>query len=72
MAHKGTNDINDYVNDYEQAMQDYENMGPLWAEMVFGDDFEAMQAMYGGRGNNNDHNNHQQDNDRDNRRGKRR
>lgn len=43
--------MEDYVNDYEQAWEDYQEMGPLWADMVFGDDFEAMQAMYGGNEN---------------------
>ncbi len=46
MARKGTNNINDYISDYERAMQDYSEMGPLWAEMVFGDDFEAIKALY--------------------------
>ncbi len=49
MAQKNTEHISDYVNDYEQAWQDYSEMGPLWAEMVFGDDFEALKAIYGGR-----------------------
>ena len=47
MAQKGTRSMSDYINDYENAYQDYAEMGPLWAEMVFGDDFEAMKAVYG-------------------------
>ncbi len=47
MTQNGTRHILDYVNDYERAMQDYQAMGPLWAEMVFGDDFEALKALYG-------------------------
>ena len=47
MAKKSTSNIDDYINDYEHAMQDYTEMGPLWAEMIFGDDFEAMKALYG-------------------------
>ncbi len=69
MAKKGTNDINDYVNDYEEAWDDYQQMGPLWAEMVFGDDFEAMKAIYG---RNNQDDQHQSDNDRNDRGRKRR
>jgi hypothetical protein len=40
-----------YSNDhnYQQAAKDYAEMGPLWAEMVFPDDFEAMKALYGHR-----------------------
>jgi len=49
MAHERTYSMNDYIDDYENASQDYANMGPLWAEMVFPDDFEALQAIYGGR-----------------------
>ena len=72
MAQRGTNDISDYVNDYENTMQDYAEMGPLWAEMVFGDDFEAMKAMYGGRGGNSDYAHQQYQNDQDSRSSKRR
>ena len=50
MAQKGTQSMTDYLNDYERAWQDYQEMGPLWAEMVFGDDFEAMKALYGRAG----------------------
>ena len=73
MAQRGTHDISDYVNDYERTMQDYAEMGPLWAEMVFGDDFEAMKAIYGGRGGGNSDTSHQQSqNDYDSRSSKRR
>ena len=47
MTQKGTRSISDYIDDYENALRDYAEMGPLWAEMVFGDDFEAMKAIYG-------------------------
>jgi hypothetical protein len=50
MAQMGTLSMSDYINDYEKAYQDYAEMGPLWAEMVFGDDFEAIKAVYGRRG----------------------
>lgn len=49
MAQRPTRTFDDYITDYENALQDYQEMGPLWAEMVFGDDFEAMRALYGGR-----------------------
>ncbi|HEX2909811.1 MAG TPA: hypothetical protein VH186_03315 [Chloroflexia bacterium] len=62
MKQRGTSDMNDYIEDYEQAMNDYNNMGPLWAEMVFGDDFEAMKALYGNnaKGNRNNNTNHEE------------
>jgi hypothetical protein len=41
--------MNDFLDDFEAAAEDYNNMGPLWAEMVFPDDFEALQAICGGR-----------------------
>jgi|SwirhisoilCB2_FD_contig_81_3474753_length_331_multi_4_in_0_out_0_1 hypothetical protein len=47
MAQQGTRTMSDYISDYENAYQDYAEMGPLWAEMVFGDDFEAMKAIFG-------------------------
>lgn len=47
MPQQGTRTMSDYITDYENAYQDYAEMGPLWAEMVFGDDFEAMKAMFG-------------------------
>ena len=47
MPQQGTRTMADYITDYEKAMQDYAEMGPLWAEMVFGDDFEAMKAIFG-------------------------
>jgi hypothetical protein len=72
MAQRGTHDISDYVNDYERTMQDYAEMGPLWAEMVFGDDFEAMKAIYGGRGGNSDYARQQYQNDQDTHSSKRR
>ena len=72
MAKKGTDDINEYINDYERTMQDYSEMGPLWAEMVFGDDFEAMQAMYGRDGKPDQNRYNQSNHDQDNRGGKRR
>ncbi len=71
MARKGTNDILDYVNDYERAMQDYAEMGPLWAEMVFGDDFEAMKALYGQDGSQYNYNASQYNNEPDADTGKR-
>lgn len=47
MAQQGTRTMSDYISDYENAYKDYQDMGPLWAEMVFGDDFEAMKALFG-------------------------
>jgi hypothetical protein len=47
MAQQGTRTMADYITDYESALKDYAEMGPLWAEMVFGDDFEAMKALFG-------------------------
>ncbi len=47
MAQQGTRTMSDYISDYEKAYQDYAEMGPLWAEMVFGDDFEAIKAIFG-------------------------
>lgn len=47
MAQQGTRTMSDYISDYENAYKDYVEMGPLWAEMVFGDDFEAMKALFG-------------------------
>ena len=47
MAQQGTRTMSDYITDYENAYKDYSEMGPLWAEMVFGDDFEAMKALFG-------------------------
>ncbi|MBN9387920.1 MAG: hypothetical protein J0I20_07720 [Chloroflexi bacterium] len=47
MAQQGTRTMSDYITDYENALKDYSEMGPLWAEMVFGDDFEAMKALFG-------------------------
>lgn len=54
MGKKATHNMDDYINDYEQAAQDYSEMGPLWAELVFPDDFEALKAIYGNRGSNQD------------------
>lgn len=72
MTQKGTSNINDYVDDYEQAWQDYQNMGPLWADMVFGDDFEALKAIYGERGNQETSKRNQPNRDQNNRSSKRR
>lgn len=72
MAKKGTENINDYISDYERTLNDYQNMGPLWAEMVFGDDFEAMKALYGKRGGHDDYSRYQSDNEHSGRSGKRR
>jgi hypothetical protein len=47
MAQQGTRTMSAYITDYENALKDYAEMGPLWAEMVFGDDFEAMKALFG-------------------------
>ena len=47
MAQRETRDINDFIDDYEETSRDYSEMGPLWAEMVFPDDFEALKALYG-------------------------
>ena len=52
MGNKATRNMDDYINDYEEAAQDYSELGPLWAELVFPDDFEALKALYGGRGAN--------------------
>ncbi len=48
MAYRPTRDINDYLDDFESASRDYAEMGPLWAELIFPDDFEAMKAVFGG------------------------
>jgi hypothetical protein len=56
MAQRQTRTFDDYINDYENTSRDYQEMGPLWAEMVFGDDFEAMRALYGGRDSQNNSN----------------
>jgi hypothetical protein len=53
--------MNDYIDAYEAASEDYSNFGPLWAEMVFPDDFEALQALYGGRDVRKDSNNRNYD-----------
>lgn len=71
MAQRPTRNFDDYITDYETAHQDYQEMGPLWAEMVFGDDFEALRALYGGRDGKSTTVS-QANNDRDNRSGKRR
>ena len=47
MARERTTNMNDYIDDYEAAARDYAEMGPLWAEMVFPDDFETLKAIYG-------------------------
>ncbi|MEI7554599.1 hypothetical protein [Candidatus Chlorohelix sp.] len=52
MARGRTNNINDYIDDYEAASRDYAEMGPLWAEMYFPDDFETLKVIMGGRDNN--------------------
>ncbi len=70
MGYKGTNDINDYLDDYEQSAQDYAEMGPMWAELVFPDDFDALRALCGGRNDNDDNRNNSND-DRDNSRNRR-
>lgn len=50
MAYANTNyEVYHNDNNYQQAAKDYAEMGPLWAEMVFPDDFEAMKALYGVR-----------------------
>lgn len=54
MSRNGTHDMNDYLDDYENASKDYSEMGPMWAEMVFPDDFEALRALYGGRNSQDD------------------
>lgn len=61
--------MDDYLDDFEDAAKDYAELGPLWAELVFPDDFEALKALYGG--NQNDYNS-DQDNDRDSQQNKRR
>ena len=38
-----------YDHNYLQAEKDYSEMGPLWAEIVFPDDFEALKVLYGRR-----------------------
>ncbi len=47
MAHRRTEDMDDFLDDYEEAARDYSQLGPMWAEMVFPDDFEALKALYG-------------------------
>jgi hypothetical protein len=47
--------MNDYLDDYESSAKDYHEMGPMWAEMVFPDDFEALKALYGGRDSQDDY-----------------
>ncbi|MEI6043251.1 MAG: hypothetical protein WCS37_02550 [Chloroflexota bacterium] len=54
MAWKRTEDIGEYISDYENAAKDYSEMGPLWADIVFPDDFEALRALYGGKENRGD------------------
>jgi hypothetical protein len=39
--------MDDFITDYENASRDYSELGPMWAEMVFPDDFEALKALYG-------------------------
>jgi hypothetical protein len=51
MGRNGTRDMNDYLDDYENAAKDYSEMGPMWAELVFPDDDDALRAIYGGRDN---------------------
>ncbi|MEI6044614.1 MAG: hypothetical protein WCS37_09690 [Chloroflexota bacterium] len=48
MGQRNTRHIGDYLDDFEQAAKDYAELGPLWAELVFPDDFEALKALYGG------------------------
>lgn len=72
MAQKQTRNFDDYISDYENTSRDYQEMGPLWAEMVFGDDFEAMRALYGGRDSQQNSNNYNTNSDDDSRRGRRR
>lgn len=47
MAQRETRNITDFIDDYEEAARDYSEMGPMWAEMVFPDDGEALKALYG-------------------------
>jgi len=54
MARNGTQDINDYLDDFENAAEDYARMGPMWAELVFPDDDDALRALYGGNANDAD------------------
>ncbi len=60
MSRNGTEDINDYLDDYENSAEDYADMGPMWAELVFPDDDDALRALLGGHdddsssGSNND------------------
>jgi len=68
MGHRNTRDMDDYLDDFEAAAKDYAELGPLWAELVFPDDFEALKALYGK--NSDDEDNHQQD-DQNSRSGKR-
>ncbi len=66
MGKKATHNMDDYINDYEQAAQDYSELGPLWAELVFPDDFEALKALYGNKSSGRD----DYDNDRNDNSGK--
>lgn len=67
MSRNSTRDMNDYLDDYENSAQDYSQMGPMWAEMVFPDDFEALRALYGGRNPQEDDYSYSSNNDQDNR-----
>lgn len=49
MGHRNTRDMEDYIDDFEEAARDYAELGPMWAELVFPDDFEALKALYGGQ-----------------------
>jgi hypothetical protein len=46
---KNNNETYNYDHNYQQAEEDYSEMGPLWAEIVFPDDFEALKVLYGRR-----------------------
>lgn len=66
MGQRNTRDMEDYMDDFESAAQDYAEFGPLWAELVFPDDFEALKALYG-KDYNPDDDNDSRDNDRNQR-----
>jgi hypothetical protein len=60
--------MEDYLDDFEEAAKDYAELGPMWAELVFPDDDDALRAIYGGR----DTENNAYDDDYDDNRSRRR
>ncbi|MEI6043252.1 MAG: hypothetical protein WCS37_02555 [Chloroflexota bacterium] len=50
MGRKRQESAAERINTYEGADQDYGDLGPLWGDMAFPDDFEALRALYGNRG----------------------